>query len=332
MLAWDVIEALHEMILIVPPPFGGFEIGEGILPAVIEGGGRSAPFALDATTWNIDTQTFSQTWAEAQLQLGPAIDATNLQRYDQLKNWNFNSQAKRDSEFGNITFIGVANVDTQAISANMEKWQKNKTSAISNLCTVAFVRDPLARFISGYVEFEWRFEKARKMYNNSLVVQGYTFHEYKLGSKQRAAAFVRDLVSFNMIEWLHELPPNLDWFNKHLQENPHLFHRNAIAHICPMVGRLWGKKIDFLGQLELMSRDWTLMADHCKMKNVETFNYNLVSDSLSEDPQGTQRAMQKAFADDCHLKAAVCILLKVDYDILSNHFDYKCTGRNNIAL
>ena len=129
-----MIEALHEMILIVPPPFGGFEIGEGILPAVIEGGGRLAPFALDATTWNIDTRTFSQMWAEAQLQLGLAIDATDLQRYDQIKNWNFNSQAKRDSEFGNITFIGVANVDTQTISANMEKWQKRTKLALSATC------------------------------------------------------------------------------------------------------------------------------------------------------------------------------------------------------
>ena len=70
-----------------------------------------------------------------------------------------------------------------------------------------------------------------------------------------------------------------------------------------------------------MSRDWALMADHCEIKNVETFDHKLVSDITSTDPQGTQRAMQKAFADDCNLKGAVCLLLQADYDILSNHFD-----------
>ena len=301
------------------------------MPAAIEGGGTLPSFALDATTWNIDTNEFAKAWAQAQSQLGLAIDATDSKRFDLLKHWNLNSQAKGDSKFGAITFIGMAKVDSEQISTTLDEWKKKETSG-SKTCTVAFVRDPLARFISGYVEFEWRFEDARKRYQNSLVVPKYTFHEYKLGSEQRAAAFVRDLVSFNVMDWLHELPPNLNWFDEHLQENPHLFHRKAVTHICPLVGRLRGKKIDFLGQLEQMPTDWTKMADHCKMKNLETFDHKLVRDETSTDPQGTKLAMEKAFADDCNLRAAVCHLLKADYDILSNHFDYKCTGCNDTII
>jgi len=224
LLAWDVIEALHEMILSVPPPV------------------RLAPFALDATAWNIETQKFAEMWAQAQSQLGLTIDATDLQRYDQLKNWNLNIQAKSSPKFGNLTFIGIAKAGSEEIAANLKLWRK-KTSATSKVCTLTFVQDPLARFISGYVEFEWRFVQATERYNNSLTVPNYTFHKYMLGSKQPATAFVREIFSFNLIEWLHELPPNLGWFNKHLQESPHLFYRNAIAHICPLVVQLRGKKL-----------------------------------------------------------------------------------------
>jgi hypothetical protein len=166
-----------------------------------------------------------------------------LQRYDQLKNWNLNSQAKSSPKFRNVTYIGVAKAGSEEIAANLKLWRK-KTSATSKVCTLTFVQDPLARFISGYVEFEWRFVQATERYNNSLTVPNYTFHKYMLRSKQRATAFVRDLVSFNLIEWLHELPPNLGWFNKeHLQESPHLFYRSAIAHIFPLVGQLREKKL-----------------------------------------------------------------------------------------
>jgi hypothetical protein len=81
-----------------------------------------------------------------------------------------------------------------------------------------------------------------------------------------------------------------------------------------------------------MSTDWIKMADHCKMKNLETFDHKLVRDETSTDPQGTKLAMENAFADDCNLRAAVCLLLKADYDILSNHFDYKCTGCNDTII
>ena len=289
---------------------------------------RSAPFELDATTWTIDTADFAETWAQAQSQLGLAIDATEKQRSDQIKNWNLNSQANSDSIFENITFIGVAKVGSEEIRENMKKWTKHGTEGISKKCTIAFVRDPFARFVSGYVEFEWRFEQARKKYNDTAYLPKYTFLDYKLGSEQRAAAFVKDLVSFNVIDWLHELPPNLHWFDKHVRKNL-LFHRNAIAHVCPLVGRLRGKKIDFLGQLEHMSRDWKLMADRCEMQNLGTFDRRLASHVTSKDPQGTKAAIEKAFADDCHLKTAVCHLLKSDYNILSSHFDYRCTGCNN---
>lgn len=65
------------------------------------------------------------------------------------------------------------------------------------------------------------------------------------------------------------------------------------------------------------------------MKNLESFDPKLARDETSSDPQGTKLAMEKALADDCNLKAAVCLLLKADYDILSSHFDYKCTGCND---
>jgi hypothetical protein len=108
------------------------------MPAAIEGEGTLPSFALDATTWNIDTNEFAKAWAQAQSQLGLAIDATDSKRFDLLKHWNLNSQAKGDSKFGAITFIGMAKVNSEQISTTLDEWKKKETSG-SKTCTVAFV-------------------------------------------------------------------------------------------------------------------------------------------------------------------------------------------------
>jgi len=98
------------------------------MPAAIEGGGTLPSFALDATTWNIDTNEFAKAWAQAQSQLGLAINATDSKRFDLLKHWNLNSQAKGDSKFGAITFIGMAKVNSEQISTTLDEWKKKETS------------------------------------------------------------------------------------------------------------------------------------------------------------------------------------------------------------
>eukprot|EP00546_Thalassionema_frauenfeldii_P018496 CAMPEP_0178899948 /NCGR_PEP_ID=MMETSP0786-20121207/3194_1 /TAXON_ID=186022 /ORGANISM="Thalassionema frauenfeldii, Strain CCMP 1798" /LENGTH=272 /DNA_ID=CAMNT_0020570883 /DNA_START=259 /DNA_END=1078 /DNA_ORIENTATION=+ len=269
---------------------------------------------------------------KAQTLLGLDVDAQDHKRYNQIKNWNLNSQAKSVSKFKNLSFSLVAKVASEEIAANMKVWLQQPHST-SRKCAIAFVRDPLARFISGYVEFEWRFVQAGKKYKESILNSpNYTFHNYDLGSKERAAAFISDLVAFNVIDWLHDLPPNLAWFDNHVMESPQLFHRNAIAHICPLVGRLGGKKIDFLGQLEHISRDWKLMADHCGIDNLGSFERGLTSHITSNDPQGTKKGMKLALEYDCKLKTAVCLLLKADYEILSDYFHYNCIGCNDEVI
>mmetsp|Transcript_18035 Transcript_18035/g.27265 ORF Transcript_18035/g.27265 Transcript_18035/m.27265 type:complete len:343 (-) Transcript_18035:185-1213(-) len=291
---------------------------------------KTAPFELDATDWDIDTKEFAATWAQSQSLLGLNVDATEQQRYDQIKNWNLNCQARSGGGFKDLSFSLIDKVASEEIAAKMRVWQQ-KPEASSRKCTIAYVRDPLARFISAYVEFEWRFTQAENEYKDDILdTPVYKFHNYELGSKERAAAFVRDLVAFNVLDWLHELPPNLSWFDERMHKN-HLLHRNAIAHVCPLVGRLRDQNFDFVGQLEHMSSDWELMADHCEIKHLDGFDSGLTIEPhvTSSDPQGTKKAIKSAFKDDCKLKTAICQLLSADYEILSDNFNYTCVGCNN---
>jgi len=305
---------------------------------------RTAPYELDTTQYEIDTGKMMQNWFIAQKLLNlDDNDEYNVTKHHQhIVNWNLNSQAKSNSIYQSLDLSVnyIAKVASEEVAANLEGWvdEKKSSKKISesepkDICRVAFVRDPLARFISGYVEFEWRFVQAQEQYRTSAADNDrkkFTFHHYSLGSKERAIAFIHDLVSFRLLDWLIALgkdegpPPRISWFDEHVEENPWLYHRVGITHICPMAGRLRDQKFDFIGQLEYMDRDWNLMSQVCDLEEEPSpFDTSLINHITSTDPHNTKCAMRVALQEDeCRLKKAVCLLLSADYEILSNHFPY----------
>jgi hypothetical protein len=288
--------------------------------------------AVNATNWFIDDKRFARDWAKAQALVGLPVDAQEEKRYSQVVNWNRHCATVKDYRFKDLNYIPIAKVASEEIFANLRVWREKKNSA-SNNCSFAFVRDPLARFVSGYVEFEWRFVEAKRQKVGIVSPWNYTFDRHAVGTAARAKAFIKDILSFQVLDWIKEgIPRRVSWFAEHIDEAPFLFHRVAISHICPMVGALRGKDIDFVGKLESFSQDWEMLSEQCEVHGLGSFNETLAGHITSQDPQKTKKAMMQALDEDCKLKTAVCLLFKSDYDMLSSHFNYTCRGCGNSVV
>jgi Sulfotransferase family len=296
---------------------------------------------LNLTSWSVDNTQVIQDWAMAQELVGlPVKDALDDHRAVLIERWNGNFATSRpDAHVQDIlTYIGFPKVASEEIAANLLVWMDDYILSPANTtsqnfdhgvpCTFAFVRDPLKRFVSAYVEFEFRFERARKLFPEKSTQMNYTFHTLPLGTTERAVAFVNDILGFQVLEWLYDsLRP------KYFEVAPFLSHKESIEHFSPMVGQLQGHHIDFLGQLEHLSDDWILLAEQCQLSGLGPFDASLHGHSTSQDPQNTKRAMLQAFDNDCKIREAVCLLYRADYQVLAaSPFGYTCTGCNNTII
>lgn len=203
----------------------------------------------------------------------------------------------------NVLLVLQSKVASEAITANLLKWSRKAPRGPVN-CTVMFVRDPIEKFISGYIEMEWRFREGQRR-SGVADMKVWRFHKLPRGSKARALAFVADLLEFR---WA-TLPKALAW-------------RSAMAyghHVWPMFGqavhyqRMYGS-FDVIGRLENFSKDWSAIEQVCGTGRIP-FDRRL---GLQMTSGWDRSGMEDAICTS--LRRAICLLLAPDFEA----FAYKC--------
>jgi len=175
-----------------------------------------------------------------------------------------------------------------------------------------FVRDPLARFVSGYSEIMYRSEDLRgppplpdNHYDNYHEhVPPYTFVDYDYASQDRARAFINDLLSG--------------------------VNSDTDKHVYPQVGALRRVKKDssyfpplgFVGALESFGNDWDTLSE------LGGFSYLPYDYSMGMHPTSTSTArdaMSALLAHDMRYLRALCFLLAPDFACLGYALPQNCT-------
>ena len=205
----------------------------------------------------------------------------------------FYSYAPPTARCGPLAYVPVRKAASEAIWVNMRHWARTLNISCSvyepeaepddaKRCAFTFVRDPLARFASGFAELEYLFRKGQYLQRFSRGGQtdwradfvGWEFTRHRVGTPERAAAFVRDLLA---LRWLRPRPPpaiatGLD----HVFSNVGAIkRRQRFASSCVIVGRV-----------ERFEADWPTMLDVCSRRGMQLapfpFNQSLGSHVSSQ--------------------------------------------------
>lgn len=158
-----------------------------------------------------------------------------------------------------------------------------------------FVRDPVARFISGYTEVEWRY--GAEPANEPQRRQGPVFQKrfkHARGTPERFREFVAGLVEGEM------------------QTFSEMFHIKP--QVVRMVGPLGGQPM-VVGRLEDFPRSWRALQAHLDIPPDARaeFDFSLCRHETSNDPFGTAEAARAALKADPDLQVALCAILLPDF-------------------
>jgi hypothetical protein len=184
-------------------------------------------------------------------------------------------------------------------------------------CWWTFVREPIGRFVSAYTEMEYRYEiglRSRKPDRDGNSVdpaemKDWAFTNETLGSKERASAFIKDVLS---MRWSIRV--------NNAGRPASIFYNGAFAHIPPMSSTTWAYKFDFVGRLErengVMETDWSCMNSVCGTDI--GFDGHLGQHLTSKDPYGTKNAMEQVIVENQNLRCALYMMMWPDF----HNFDY----------
>jgi len=170
---------------------------------------------------------------------------------------------------------------------------------LQRFCTFTFLREPVARFIAGYNEMEWRITNSQ-----TSVLQkcpGCTFTTFPLGSQERVWAFIADLLTLELLTSNGAVCGAL----------------RGAAHVFPMSGVLRHiKHLDFIGHLENIASDWLLLQEKCfhlPTTLIQEFNGTYGNHASSSDPYGTYKAAKELVASVAIVREAIEFLVATDY-------------------
>lgn len=166
------------------------------------------------------------------------------------------------------------------------------------------VREPLARFVSGWMEFSYRHLLTRT------------------GPQLRRGVSTEELAEEFVVALLDADPTSIlsNW-SKPRHDIQKKFHEHLIMaeHYYPMSGVLATWPIDFVGRLEDLRADWAaLRAAYAKHGLGDLVPYDKLElsaggHSSSRDPFGTRAGLQALLRRRTDLRQAVCKLLTPDY-------------------
>ena len=168
-------------------------------------------------------------------------------------------------------------------------------------CTVAFTRDPISHFRSGYIEMEWRFRQGLKKIGDRDM-GNMTFHQHPLGSAARVEALLRDLLS---LSWYRPQPPYMPRA---------LAYRAALAHVLPVHGSLAGYDYDFIGDVSSMNADFAQLKRVC-LAVPQLLQLPNNTHKTSSDPWRLKSGINLAMAPESEGRRAFKRLFRVDYEL-----------------
>ena len=166
----------------------------------------------------------------------------------------------------------------------------------ASLLTFTFVREPLARFATGYGEVSFRsvfFPNAHEHYTRPGVSHVRLQH----GSKARFRAFLHDLL---------QGAPVLD-----------------AEHVYTSVGAL-AMGVDFIGHLERFDADFARLLRRLQLPADTAFNRSAGAHASSADPTGDRAAATAVLREDADAAAAVCLLMLPDLACLGYELPPAC--------
>ena len=249
---------------------------------------------------------------------------------------SFDTQsALLSSLYGPLAYVPVRKAASEAIWVNMRHWARTLNISCSvyepeaepddeKRCAFTFVRDPLARFASGFAELEYLFRKGQYQQRFSrgdptdwrADFVGWEFTRHRVGTPERAAAFVRDLLA---LRWLRPRPqPAIAGGLDHVFSNVGAIKRREwFASSCVIVGRV-----------ERLETDWPTMLDVCRRRGAQLapfpFNQSLGSHVSSQWPSlvNSKRNMLALVNRSAAYWQALCLILLPDYELLRKLLPY----------
>lgn len=240
----------------------------------------------------------------------------DLRRPDTLKAisafYSFRKQSHSyDASNGDLVYVPCTNCESERFFQFLRSTAKEKRTSQSfrlqdqQDCTFAFMRDPISRFRSGYLEMETRFQEGLKEYGDEDMV-GLTFHEYPIGSVDRIRALLRDLL-------------NLRWYRRSRPFMPMaLSHRFALSHVLPAYGSLGGYKFSFVGDADKLETGLEELRRVCPAKVPEGL-VSKYAHSSSPDLLGLASAVDGAFQNE-DIRAAHAALFRVDFELYEQRY------------
>lgn len=151
-------------------------------------------------------------WRGAQQALGlDDTAADNLEAVFAAYTWR---KAARRYGGGRIQYVPCEKCASEEFSHRLQNWQnsaavRDRGDVDKPICTVAWIRDPIARFGSAYREMEWRFAKGLELHGDAGMAP-MTFHKHRLGSKERVQTFIKDLFAVHWLAPGHDIPKALN--------------------------------------------------------------------------------------------------------------------------
>jgi hypothetical protein len=208
-------------------------------------------------------------------------------------------------------YVRIYKCGNKAIVNNMAAMNASTASDPLELerlkCVFTFVRHPIARWMSGYNEMEHRWIKNNKTYPSiDTVVPAANFSHFDLGTTERAAAFIFDLVQFKLMP-----PSTSDKSDIGLKRS---WVYGEILHVFPMSGIFQHvSRLDFVGKLENFKSDWQEVVNRCNMLPLRKFDKALGQHASSQDSCGTYAAVRKLLSQSCILQCILFHVLIVDF-------------------
>jgi hypothetical protein len=271
------------------------------------------------------TSFLTELWGRAQAAAGlPNTAATNA---NEIFNWHSQAGAGLQGAIvlnnDQMGYVRMYKCGTEMVEANLEAstlkewtWPSSGDQPFvdDSRCWWTLVREPIGRFISAYTEFEFRFHEGETSGEGVDLneMEGWSFQTLELGSKERAAAFIKDVLKV-----LWTINPH-SGNHGNIGSPVSIFYNQAFSHMVPMSSTAWPYKFDFVGRLEreVMETEWNCMNTVCGTD--VAYDGDQGQHPTSLDPFETKAGMEAALEEEPELNCALYMMLWPDFQ----NFDY----------